>query len=236
MKSVIIFLMVGAVVALQTGCGDLAFFDPTGISGVVNAVSFNKDMELIQKRRNITMKFRSNPDTDAWYDQRQKIAQALGDRVFDKDFSRVFDSLVLAVSTMELKVSNMERQSGFIAASGITLSPTESKAMRREAVNDWCRQNNFDPSILDQPVKSSQAKSMEDMLDFDGMMTQYDKMQKGLTFQLVKMGESQTKVKLRFSDVYYPGEVEIYYKLVWQAVDKQIFVDQNIEGTVEGRK
>ncbi|TVM02906.1 MAG: hypothetical protein CV087_07835 [Candidatus Brocadia sp. WS118] len=236
MKSVIIFLMVGAVVALLTGCGELAYLDPTGISGVVNAVSFNKDMELIQKRRNITMKFRSNPDTDAWYDQRQKIAQALGDRVFDKDFSRVFDSLVLAVSTMELKVSNMERQSGFIAASGITLSPTESKAMRREAVNDWCRQNNFDPSILDQPVKSSQAKSMEDMLDFDGMMTQYEKMQKGLTFQLVKMGESQTKAKLRFSDVYYPDEVEIYYKLVWQAVDKQIFVDQNIEGTVEGRK
>lgn len=236
MKSVIIFLMVGAVVALQTGCGDLACLDPTGISGMVNAVSFNKDMELIQKRQNITMKFKSNPDTDAWYDQRQKIAQALGDRVFDKDFSRVFDSLVLAVSTMELKVGNMERQSGFIAASGITLSPTESKAMRREAVNDWCRQNNFDPSILDQPVKSSQAKNMGDMLDFGGMMTQYDKMQKSLTFQLVKMGESQTKVKLRFSDVYYPGEVETYYNLVWQAVDKQIFVDQNIEGTVEGRK
>ena len=29
-------------------------------------------------------------------------------------------------------------------------------------------------------------------------------------------------------DVLYPGRVEIYYKLVWQAVDKQIFVDQNI--------
>lgn len=55
-----------------------------------------------------------------------------------------------------------------------------------------------------------------------------------VSFQLVKMGESQTKVKLRFSDVYYPGEVETYYKLVWQAVDKQIFVDQNIESTVEG--
>ena len=50
------------------------------------------------------------------------------------------------------------------------------------------------------------------------------------------MGENQTKVKLRFSDVLYPGSVEIYYKLVWQAVDKQIFVDKNIEGTVEERK
>ena len=77
---------------------------------------------------------------------------------------------------------------------------------------------------------------MSETLDFSGMVAQYDKMQKSLTFQLVKMGESQTKVKLRFSDVYYPGEVETYYKLVWQAVNKQIFVDQNIEGTVEGRK
>lgn len=228
MKSVIIFLMVGAVVALLTGC-TLPF-------DIIRQREINRDMELMNKRQEITNKFNNNPDTDAWYDQRQKIAQALGDRVFDKDFSRVFDSLVLAVSTMELKVSNMERQSGFIAASGITLSPTESKAMRREAVNDWCRQNNFDPSILDQHFQSSHMKSMENMIDFSGMMAKYDKMQKGLTFQLVKMGESQTKVKLRFSDVYYPGEVETYYKLVWQAVDKQIFVDQNIEGAVEGRK
>ena len=236
MKSLIHSLAVGAVVVLLTGCGNLAYLDPTGISGMVKAVSINQDMELIKKRQNITKKFRSNPDTDGWYDQRQKIAQTLGDRVFDKDFSRVFDSLMLAVSTMELKVSNMERQSGFIAASGITLSPTEMKAMRREAVNDWCRQNDFDPSILDQSFHTSEGQDMSDMMDFSGMMAQYEKMQRGLTFQLVKMGESQTKVKLRFSDVYYPGEVETYYKLIWQAVDKQIFVDQNIEGTVEGRK
>ena len=62
-------------------------------------------------------------------------------------------------------------------------------------------------------------------------------MQKGLTFQLVKMGESQTKVKLRFSDVYYPGEK---LKPITSSSGRQwtseIFVDQNIEGTVEGRR
>lgn len=231
MKSAILFLTVGAMVVLLTGC-----VDPTGFSALSNLGGMNRDAELMQKRNRITTKFMSNPDTDAWYDQRQKIAQALGDRVFDKDFSRVFDSLMLAVSTMELKVSNMERQSGFITASGITLSPTETKVMRREAVNDWCRQNDFDPSILDQPFSTSMYRNMSEMMDFSGMMAKYEKMQRGLTFQLVKMGESQTKVKLRFSDVYYPGEVETYYKLVWQAVDKQIFVDQNIEGAVERRK
>jgi len=190
----------------------------------------------MQQRRKLTMKFQSNPDTDAWYEQRQKIAQATGDRVFDKDFARVFDSLTLAVSTMELKVNNMERTSGYIGASGIALPPTESKAMRREAVNDWCRQSGFDSSILDRQFRTSEMRNAGEMADMGSMMSKYEKMQKGLTFQLVKMGDNQTKVKLRFSDVYYPAEVEAYYKLVWQAVDKQIFVDQNVEGTVEKRK
>jgi len=30
-------------------------------------------------------------------------------------------------------------------------------------------------------------------LDFTGMMTKYEKMQKGLTFQLIQMGEEQTR-------------------------------------------
>lgn len=225
MKTVVHSLVVvAAAVTLSIGCVDLVGY------------SYMQDAELIQKRMSLTQKFNSNPDTDAWHEHRQKIAQAMGDRVFDKDFARIFDSLTLAVSTMELRVSNMERQSGYIVASGISLSPTESKAMRREAVNDWCRQNGFDPSIFDQPFRTSAYQNAAAMTDFSEMMAKYDKMQKGLTFQLVKMGKSQTKVKLRFSDVYYPREVEAYYKLVWQAVDKQIFIDQNVEDAVEKRE
>lgn len=222
-----------AAVALITGCVNPAVLmnpsDPFGND-------FNQDTELMMKRTTLGMQFSTSPDTDAWHDHRQKIAQAVGDRVFDKDFSRVFDSLVLAVSAMELKVSNMERQSGYIAAGGISLSPTESKAMHREAAIDWLRQNGVDPSILDQPYRSPMYKQRGDKFDFGQMMSKFDKMQRGLTFQLVKMGKSQTKVKLRFSDVYYPGEIESYYKLVWQAVDKQIFIDQNMEDAVEKRE
>jgi hypothetical protein len=205
---------------------------------IIESINTNKDFDTMQKRQSITEKFYNHPDTDGWRDQRQKIAQALGDRVFDKEFSRVFDSLVLAISTMELKVGNMERQSGYISASGLALTASETKEVGREAVNDWCRQNGIDPVNLEVHFKSytykrSQTKGgTEDMIDY------YNRFEAGntLTFQLLKMGENQTKVKLRFSDVYYPGRVEIYYKLVWQAVDKQIFVDQNIEGTVEERK
>jgi hypothetical protein len=235
-----LILIMFALTAGSVGCAQALYVllqgGAHGEGPAAGLSSSSRDAELFQKRTSLTLKFNNNPDTDAWHEHRQHIAQAVGDRVFDKDFARTFDSLVLAVSTMELKVSNMERQSGYIAASGISLSPTESKAMRREAVNEWCRQNGFDPSILDQPFRTSAYQNMSTMADLSEMMAKYDKMQRGLTFQLVKMGKSQVKVKLRFSDVYYPREVETYYKLVWQAVDKQIFIDQNVEDAVEKRE
>jgi hypothetical protein len=121
------------------------------------------------------------------------------------------------------------------------LTEKESKEIGREAVNDWCRQNSIDPFTLEMNFQSAPYKKTMSNIGKSGtddMIDQYNNLEKGncLTFQLLKMGESQTKVKLRFSDVYYPGRVEIYYKLVWQAVDKQIFVDQNIEGAVEERR
>jgi len=194
------------------------------------------DSEVLAYRREMSAAFANNPDTDAWHEQRQKIALAVGDRIFEQDFARVFDSLVQAAATLELKVSNMERTSGYVSATGVALTPSESKEMRRAMVNEWCKLNNFDPAVFDRPLKTPEMIRMAAIVDFNGMMARYEKAQRGLTFQLVRMGEKQTKVKLRFSEVYYPAEVETYYKLVWQAVDKQIFVDQNIEGSVEKRK
>jgi hypothetical protein len=186
-------------------------------------------------RQKISQKFTSNPDTDAWHEQRQKIALATGDRIFEKDFARVFDSLVQAASSLELRVDNMERNSGYVSASGISLPPTEAQTMRRQMVNEWCRLNNFDPAVFDRPMATTEMAQTAALIDLDGMMSRYEKAKRGLTFQLVKMGAEKTKVKLRFSEVYYPSEIETYYKLVWQTVDKQIFVDQNVEGAVEKR-
>lgn len=193
------------------------------------------DYELLRQRQEIYSNLLSNSDTDAWHEQRKKILLATGDRVFDKDFARVFDSLVLALASLESTVNNMERQSGYIAASGITLPSAEGRAMGREAVNEWCRLNGIDCSILD-PTPSGFGGVMESRLvGIGGAIPMLNGGGGGLTFQLVKMGDDQTKVKLRFSGVNYPRAVETYYKLVWQAVDKQIFVDKNIEGAVEKR-
>lgn len=193
------------------------------------------DSELNAQKMNIYMGFMKNPDTESWHDARQKIAQAVGDRVFEKDFARVFDSLTLAVASLELKVVNMERTSGYITASGITLSPLEAKKIHSDAVYDWCLQNGYATSILTEQYKSEQFVMRKESMDISNLMGRFDTMSKGLTFQLLRVGEHQTKVKLRFSDVYFPEELKAYYKLVWQAVDKQIFIDQNIEGNVEKR-
>lgn len=224
----------------MTGCmGALLRPQPDWNGMAADRNGMMADQNLLQQKMQITTGFASNPDTDAWYEQRQKISLATGDRVFDKDFGRVYDSLVLAVSTLELKVNNMERTSGYIQATGIALLPTESKTMKHDAIRDWCIQKGFDPAIPDKQMSNPQTETMSTtMADFagTGFGGQSVKAQKGLTFQLVKMGDNQTKVKLRFSDVFYPAEMEAYYKHVWQAVDKQIFIDKNVEGAVEERK
>jgi len=173
-------------------------------SAVDSVTGASSDRELLAARQKITLKFNTNPDTDAWYDERQKTALAIGDRVFDQDFNRVFDSLTLSVSSLELKVTSMERESGYIAASGITLPPTDAKAMRHDAVSDWCKQNGFDASVLDRQFRTSTYQQTSEMMDMSGMMAKYDKMEKSLTFQLIKVSPTQTKVKLRFSNVYCP--------------------------------
>ena len=207
----------------------------SGAMAMKKAVDLNSDQDVFAERQKISTKFNSNPDTDAWHEQRQKIAAALGERVFEHEFNRVFDSLTQALAELELRIANMERQSGYISASGITLPPSEAKSMRRESVNEWCKLSGFDAAVLDRPLKTNEMRRMNDMVDLGGMMARYEKTAKTLTFQLVKMGDAKTRVKLRFADVFYPGEVETYYKLVWQAVDKQLFVDKTIEGAVEKR-
>ena len=229
--------LVGSIVALSTLTGCVA----VAVGGVAYAVHAKKvknlksDSEVIAYRQKMSADFAADPDTEVWHDRRQKIALAVGDRVFDQDYARVFDSLVQAAASLELRLGNMERTSGYVSATGVGLAPSEAKAMRRAMVNEWCSLNNYEPAVFDRPLKTTEMTKTALLLDFDGMMAKYEKAQRGLSFQLVKMGDKQTKVKLRFSEVYYPVEMETYYKLVWQAVDKQIFVDQNIEGAVEKR-
>jgi hypothetical protein len=56
----------------------------------------------------------------------------------------------------------------------------------------------------------------------------------GMTITVGPHGEGQTKVKARFSQVYYPRELEECYSLLWQSIDKQGFLDNALDAPVEG--
>src|SRR5262249_38517183 len=50
------------------------------------------DMMAQQK---LAQDMQTDPDLPAWHDQREKMALAIGDRVFDKSFDRTFDSMII---------------------------------------------------------------------------------------------------------------------------------------------
>jgi hypothetical protein len=205
------------------GCGG-----PVGLGGLMGTSSSGgqavetPDMNRIMAKQQIMQDLMANPDTPAWHEQREKLALAMGDRIFDKDFNRVFDSLTVAIATLGSRVQNMERQSGYIAASAPSLPPARQQALSHEGMQDYARQKGYDPRLLE---KQGQYDTF-DVESLSGMQGRYVA---GMTVSMVRQTVSQTKVKIRFDNIYYPRLVEEYYKLVWTTVDKQIFLDKGID-------
>jgi hypothetical protein len=180
------------------------------------------DMQRINQKSELMQKLMKEPDTSAWYNQREQVTLAMGDRVFDKSFDRVFDAIIVAMANLGAHVENMERQSGYISARGNLLPPDQTKQLRREYLVEYCKLNGYNVSLLDK------SGDRFDRMDVD-MMGGMTNMMTGLTISLVKQGDNQTKVKLRFANTYYPRLLEEYYKVVWPALDKQIFLDKNLD-------
>lgn len=179
------------------------------------------DTDRMMSQSNLMQHLMKEPDVAEWYDQREGVTQATGDRVFDKSFSRVFDSLTVAVASMGMTVDNMERESGYMVAHGQILPPAQSKQLRSEELRAWCVAKGYNPSLLEQRGKYNIDPDMA-----SGMMQQFGTT---LTISLVKQSENQTKVKLRFNGIYYPKKLEECYKIVWPKLDKQIFIDKEID-------
>ena len=184
------------------------------------AMSSMPDMDRMEKKQELMQKLMSDPQVPAWYTEREKITLAMGDRVFDMDFDRVFDSLTVALASMEANVNNMERQSGYITSAVPRLSPERAEQLRRASMVDYCKANGYDPKLLD--------KEGAYEIDLDSM-TAFSRMNQAMTISLVRQSATQTKVKIRFANVNYPAELQEYYKVVWPAVDKQIFLDRNVD-------
>lgn len=180
------------------------------------------DANRMQKQSELMQKLASEPDLPPWYAQRDRVAQAMGDRAFDKDFDRVFDSVTVALATLGANVNNMERQSGYITSAVPSLGPEREKRLQMQAAREYCRYHKYDPSLLE--------KGKDDEFGMDVfMMTGMNRYGQAMTISMVRQGKEQTKVKVRFSNIHYPAQLEDYYKTVWAAIDKQIFLDRGLD-------
>ena len=216
-KPMKLFIILTCITALLSGCGPGISAGAGAVTGaLVGAVSggTNRDVDRVQKQSELMQHLMKEPDAAGWQTQRDQTVQMFGDRVLNKDFNGAFDSLTGALTSMGMTISNMERQSGYIAAHGELLPQERAKELRSEELNAWCEANGYDPSLLEKRGKYD--------IDPDvgsGIMARFANT---LTISLVKQSEQQTKATLRINGVYYPPTLEESYKTVWAGIDKQM--------------
>ena len=179
------------------------------------------DMDRMMARSQLMQEMMSNPDIAPWHEQREKMALALGDRQFDQGFDRVFDSMTVALASVGCRVQNMERVSGYLTASIPELPPQQLERLNLDAMRQYAIAKGYPPEVVE---KSNSPFDVN--IDAGSMM---NRMTAGLTLSMVKQNPTLTKVKLRFDNVYYPALIDEYYKVVWQAVDKQMFLDKGLD-------
>ncbi len=210
------FALVCLVAVSLAGCGP-----SPGAGGAMMGMGGMPDANRMQQKSELMQKMMGDSQVPAWYGEREKITLAMGDRVFDKDFDRVFDSLTIALGTLEANVNNMERQSGYITSAVPRLNPERAGQLRKQSMKEFAKHHGYDPKLIDE-------KKGEYDIDLESM-TGFQRMQQAMTISLVRQSPTQTKVKIRFSNVNYPAELTEYYKVVWPAIDKQIFLDRNLD-------
>jgi hypothetical protein len=178
------------------------------------------DMDRMNSQRDMMMEYMKDSDAPQWKTQREQIVNAMGDRIFDKDFNRVFDSITVALGTLECNVQNMERQSGYINASIPAIDPMVRKQIEKQSLADWARGHGYDPKLTE---KTSDYDMDISMMDGMGMIG------RTMNISVVKQTATQVKVKIRFANLHEPKYVEEAYKKIWPAIDKQIFLDKNLD-------
>ena len=208
------------------GCGGMgvAREETNPMAGFMGMQGNAQDMMgAMTAKMNFSQELMKNPDLAEWYSQREKMALAVGDRVFDKGFERVFESMITALASLGCRVNNIERNSGFITASLPQLSPGQQESLKNEARTQYAQIKGYPPSVL----QKGGPMGIDMDMDMSGMMERGGGA--GLTLSMVKQGARQTKVKLRFDGIYYPRQVDELYRKVWAEVDKQMFLDKALD-------
>jgi hypothetical protein len=180
------------------------------------------DVDAMAAKSQLMQDLMNNPDLPVWHDQRQKLAMAVGDRVFDKSFDEVFDGMTVALATLGARVNNIDRSSGYITAFIPDLGPEQTESLARSALAEYAQAKGYPATVL-------QKHSAWDIDPTMGANMASRMGGSGLTLTMVRQTPTQTKVKLRFDNVYYPQTVQELYRVVWIAVDKQMFLDRSLD-------
>jgi hypothetical protein len=154
-----------------------------------------------------------------WAQENERQNQALGERVYDKDFDVVFSAVVTSFSDIGFAVKNMERQSGYILAEGPNPVP---ESQLRPLAQRMCDELNKVSSTKWVPRLGNETKSA--------------------TITVVRLGDHKTKLKMRIANTEiraaanatrhyqtYPPSLEAEYQSMWRALEKQIFLDENLD-------
>jgi len=153
-----------------------------------------------------------------WGEENKRQHQALGERIYDKDYDLVFTATVTAFADMGFSVKNMERQSGYILAEG----PSPLSAEREAEIGQ-------------RMVETINQVSPRKWFVTPGNAT------KAATMTIIRLGEKRTKVKMRVSTVavggdystkfysIYPSTLEAEYQQMWRGLEKQIFLDEHLD-------
>lgn len=194
-----------------------------GSRGAADARPQLPDRNTIMAKSQLMQDLMNNPDLPSWHEQRQKLTLAVGDRVFDKSFDQVFEGMIVALATLGSRVNNMDRTSGYITASIPDLGPDRTQALHHEALSEYAQVKGYPPSVLQKqgPYDNMDVTMGQNMMARMGGS--------GLTLTMVRQGPQQTKVKLRFDNVYFPKTSQELYRFVWVAVDKQMFLDKSLD-------
>ena len=129
-RFVLLLLLIAASISL-TGCGP-----PMGAMGMPGGGGMGAmpDQNRMMQQNDLMQKLMKDPQVPTWYGEREKITLAMGDRVFDKEFERVFDSMTIALATLEANVNNMERTSGYITSAVPRLNPERSEQLHKASL------------------------------------------------------------------------------------------------------
>ncbi len=191
--------LVCALPLIGGGCGGAPYLGSGGSSSAAYKAA-QMDTDKLMAKTRLMQEVMNEPDLPAWHSQREKLTLALGDRVFDKDFNRVFDSLTVALASMEARVNNMERQSGYITANAGLAAGTGEGAVPRS-----------DGGLL--PPKGVRLRGAREAgavrHDRCGSHVGHDEPLGAGDDDLPRPANpTQTKVKIRFDHLYYPRLVE----------------------------